>query len=161
MTDQPEALRVATKLDEDFSLDHVTTTVPYAARLLREQHDEIERLRAERNTAQANLASMQIGWENWRVTHSTAFKDTEIERLREQLRLANIDALNETAENEALRRDAERYRWLRTNCYSDKYPYSEFDSAMQLSFTVSGIWANNRDPAVLDGCLDTAMGGET
>ena len=69
MTDQPEALRVATKLDEDFSLDHVTTTVPYAARLLREQH-------------------------------------AEIERLREQLRLANIDASNEAAENEALRRDA-------------------------------------------------------
>ena len=47
MSDQPEALRVATKLDEDFSLDHVTTTVPYAARLLREQHAEIERLREE------------------------------------------------------------------------------------------------------------------
>ena len=30
----------------------------------------------------------------------------EIERLREQLRLANIDASNEAAENEALRRDA-------------------------------------------------------
>ena len=47
MSDQPEALRVATKLDEDFSLDHVTTSVPYAARLLREQHAEIERLRAD------------------------------------------------------------------------------------------------------------------
>jgi hypothetical protein len=49
------------------------------------KREEIEQLRAERNTAQANLASFQIAWENWRVTHSTAFKDTEIQRLREEI----------------------------------------------------------------------------
>jgi hypothetical protein len=52
---------------------------------LKGEREEIKQLRAERNTAQANLASIQIGWENWRVTHSTAFKDTEIQRLREEI----------------------------------------------------------------------------
>ena len=49
------------------------------------KREEIKQLRDERNTAQASLASIQIGWENWRVTHSTAFKDTEIQRLREEI----------------------------------------------------------------------------
>jgi hypothetical protein len=53
------------------------------AQLLMLCHDTIEQLRAERNTAQANLASTQIAWENWRVTHSTASKDMEIQLLRE------------------------------------------------------------------------------
>ena len=60
-------------------------------------------------------------------------------------------------EIERLRADAERYRWLRKNCYRAKYPNSEFDFAMHLSFTVSGVWSNNRDPAVLDACIDTEM----
>jgi hypothetical protein len=53
--------------------------------------------------------------------------------------------------------DAERYRWLRKNCYRAKYPNSEFDFAMHLSFTVSGVWSNNGDPVVLDACIDTEM----
>jgi hypothetical protein len=60
-------------------------------------------------------------------------------------------------EIERLRADAERYRWLRKTCYREKYPYCEFDHAMHLSFTVSGIWSNNRFPAVLDACIDTEM----
>ena len=65
MTDQPEALRVAEHLELYATFGRGDRSHD-AARLLREQH-------------------------------------AEIERLREQLRLANIDALNETAENEALR----------------------------------------------------------
>ena len=60
-------------------------------------------------------------------------------------------------ENESLRADAERYRWLRKTRYRDKYPNSEFDFAMHLEFTVSGVWSNNRDPAVLDACIDTEI----
>ena len=144
MTDQPEALRVAEHLELYATFGRGDRSHD-AARLLREQHEEIEQLRAQ----------LSLDWE------MISEQREESERLREQLRRAKIDVLSEAAENAALRRDAERYRWLRTNCYSDKYPYSEFDSAMQLSFTVSGIWANNRDPSVLDGCLDTAMGDKT
>lgn len=60
------------------------------------------------------------------------------------------------AERDALKADAERYRYLRIHCYRYKYPNNEHDRAMHLSFTVSGIWANNHDPEVLDGCIDTA-----
>jgi hypothetical protein len=70
------------------------------------------------------------------------YRDTEIKRLE--------------AERDALKADAERYRYLRKHCYKQKWPNSEFDRAMHLSFTVSGIWANNHDPEVLDGCIDTA-----
>ena len=61
-------------------------------------------------------------------------------------------------ERDAYKADAERYRWLRTNCYKQKWPNNEYDSAMHLSFTVSGIWSDNLDPAVLDGCIDAARG---
>jgi hypothetical protein len=60
------------------------------------------------------------------------------------------------AERDALKADAERYRYLRIHCYRYKWPNNEHDRAMHLSFTVSGIWANNHDPEVLDGCIDTA-----
>jgi hypothetical protein len=60
------------------------------------------------------------------------------------------------AERDALKADAERYRYLRIHCYRYRWPNNEHDRAMQLSFTVSGIWANNHDPEVLDGCIDTA-----
>ena len=76
MTDQPEALCVAQVLESDWRVNLVIAVAPAAARLLREQHKEIA-------------------------------------RLREQLRLVNIDASNEAAENEALRRDAELGRWIR------------------------------------------------
>jgi hypothetical protein len=71
------------------------------------------------------------------------------------LAAAELRRLHEV--NESLRADAERYRWLRKTRYRDKYPNSEFDFAMHLEFTVSGVWSNNRDPAVLDACIDTEI----
>ena len=66
------------------------------------------------------------------------------------------------AERDAYKADAERYRYLRNNCYKQKWPNNEIDRAMHLSFTVSGIWSDNLDPAVLDGCIDVARArGET
>ena len=53
--------------------------------------------------------------------------------------------------------DAERYQYLREYCYSVKYPNSEFDYAMHLSFTVSGIWADNTNPQVLDSLIDVEI----
>lgn len=50
--------------------------------------------------------------------------------------------------------DAERYQYLRKYCYNLKYPYSDWDQSMHLSFTVSGVWADNMDPAVLDSLID-------
>ena len=50
MTDQPEALRVAQQLDDKW-MGRLVWHVPterIAARLLREQHEEIERLQIER-----------------------------------------------------------------------------------------------------------------
>lgn len=53
--------------------------------------------------------------------------------------------------------DADRYQYLRENCYKAKYPNSEFDYAMHLSFTVSGIWADNMNPKVLDSLIDVEI----
>jgi len=52
--------------------------------------------------------------------------------------------------------DAERYRYLRNNCYQSKWPNNEYDPTMRLSYTVSGIWSDHLNPAVLDGCIDAA-----
>ena len=54
-------------------------------------------------------------------------------------------------------KDAERYRWLRNNKYTAKYPHSEFDYSMHLSFTVSGVWVDAADPRVLDAQIDAAV----
>ena len=47
MTDQPEALRVAHWLERDGRVNCYEHPLMDAARLLREQHEEIERLRAQ------------------------------------------------------------------------------------------------------------------
>jgi hypothetical protein len=83
---------------------------------------------------------------DWAASYSTTMHNKCADELRR---------LHE--ENESLRADAERYRWLRKTRYRDKYPNSEFDFAMHLEFTVSGVWSNNRDPAVLDACIDTEI----
>ena len=74
----------------------------------------------------------------------------EMYDLREQLKEAE-------RQRDELLADAERYRWLRKNRYTAKYPNSEFDHAMHLSFTVSGVWANAADPRVLDALIDAAI----
>lgn len=76
MTEQPEALRVADALEVDKW--HVAgVTLQTAAELLREQHAEIKRLRAEREEDQGVIAV-------WRGRTQRA--EAEIERLREALR---------------------------------------------------------------------------
>lgn len=62
-----------------------------------------------------------------------------------------------TAGIDALRADAERYRWLRRHHYKHRSPNTEYDNSMLLSFHVSGVWSDNIDPRVLDGCIDAAM----
>lgn len=57
MTDQPEALRVAEDLEQSRSASY--TRDRNAARLLRKQHAEIERLRAERN---AHSGTADAAW---------------------------------------------------------------------------------------------------
>ena len=57
-------------------------------------------------------------------------------------------------EIEELKADAERYRYLRNHCYKLKYPNSDIDRAMELKFVVSGVWADNKNPEVLDGLID-------
>ena len=54
-------------------------------------------------------------------------------------------------------RDALRYRYLRENCYLPKYPNSDIDYAMHVTYTVSGVWANCSDPKVLDSLIDTEI----
>jgi hypothetical protein len=61
-------------------------------------------------------------------------------------------------EIEALKADAERYRYLRNHCYKLKYPNSEIDRAMELKFVVSGVWSDNKKPEVLDGLIDEKIG---
>lgn len=53
--------------------------------------------------------------------------------------------------------DALRYRYLREHCYKPKYPGSDVDYSMQVTYTVSGVWANCQDPAVLDSLIDAAI----
>jgi len=57
-------------------------------------------------------------------------------------------------EIEELKADAERYKYLRNHCYKLKYPNSDIDRAMELNFVVSGVWADNKNPEVLDGLID-------
>ena len=65
------------------------------------------------------------------------------------------DMLREQAkEIEELKADAERYKYLRNHCYKLKYPNSDIDRAMELKFVVSGVWADNKNPEVLDGLID-------
>lgn len=96
MSDQPEALRVADELEALRVSDarEMWLLGEPAARLLREQHAEIQELREANET----FGKRQEWW-----NEKMFDMELEVERLREQLRLANIDALNETAENEALR----------------------------------------------------------
>jgi predicted RNase H-like nuclease (RuvC/YqgF family) len=85
---------------------------------IKHQREEIKQLRDERNTAQANLASFQIAWENWRVTHSTAFKDTEIQRLREEIE-AEREACAKLCEGMARPIDDEissYAQWIASSC---------------------------------------------
>jgi len=57
-------------------------------------------------------------------------------------------------EIEELKADAKRYRYLRSHCYKLKYLNSDIDRAMELKFVVSGVWADNKNPEVLDGLID-------
>ena len=137
MSDQPEALRVADELEALRVSDarEMWLLGEPAARLLREQHAEIQELREANET----FGKRQEWW-----NEKMFDMELEVERLREQLRLANIDASNEAAENEALRRDAERYRWLR-----DKAPPDIGDMASV---------RDSHDPSEIDAAIDAAMG---
>lgn len=53
--------------------------------------------------------------------------------------------------------DAERYQYLKDYCYKPKYPNSDLDHAMHLSFTVSGVWVDNMNPEVLDSLIDVEI----
>ena len=70
------------------------------------------------------------------------------------LKQASIMLRQQAKEIEELKADAERYRYLRSHCYKLKYPNSDIDRAMELNFVVSGVWADNKNPEVLDGLID-------
>ena len=70
-----------------------------------------------------------------------------------QLNAANM-LRQQAKEIEELKADAERYKYLRNHCYKLKYPNSDIDRAMELNFVVSGVWADNKNPEVLDGLID-------
>jgi len=70
-----------------------------------------------------------------------------------QLNAANM-LRQQAKEIEELKADAKRYRYLRSHCYKLKYPNSDIDRAMELNFVVSGVWADNKNPEVLDGLID-------
>ena len=70
-----------------------------------------------------------------------------------QLNAANM-LRQQAKEIKKLKVDAERYKYLRNHCYKLKYPNSDIDRAMELNFVVSGVWADNKNPEVLDGLID-------
>ena len=72
----------------------------------------------------------------------------------EHLELAADMLTQQAKEIEELKADAKRYRYLRNHCYKLKYPNSDIDRAMELNFVVSGVWADNKNPEVLDGLID-------
>ena len=129
---------------------------------------EIEALRKDRDewkTAAEGMASLAE-----RNHNEIERLLDDVESLREETRVQN-ELLREWEENwkepreraehaeaerDQYRKDAERYRWLRANCYKPRSPDSEYDNSMQLLFTVSGVWLDNMDPRVLDGCIDDA-----
>ena len=66
-----------------------------------------------------------------------------------------------TAEVEALRADAERYRWLRDNRVGTVAPEGIVTTHMELTFTwYSPTWENGErcDPVSLDAAIDRARG---
>jgi hypothetical protein len=100
------------------------------------------------------LANDLEGKDDWRILDLAAA--TELRRLHHDFEVMKSARNWYKAERDALQADAERYRWLREHCYKPKWPNNDLDRAMHLSFTVSGIWSDNLDPSVLDGCIDTA-----
>jgi hypothetical protein len=106
----------------------------------------VNRIYAERDALRAEVA-------HWKANHASEVQRARILKERPDIPIERVRAYEQWAKNQA---DAERYRYLRNHCYKPKWPNNEFDPAMHLSYTVSGIWSDNLDPAVLDGCIDAA-----
>lgn len=72
---------------------------------------EIERLEGERDRLKAQVATLQSDANSWQSGYSAGRKSLagHAEQWRKEAHRFNL-------ENEALRKDAERYRWLRDRC---------------------------------------------
>ena len=87
---------------------------------VQEAADTIERLRSELELIKSDLCNTQVAFNDWKVAHSTIHLEAENERLKQSLSdtVAALQASEKSneilkAERDALREDAERYRWLR------------------------------------------------
>lgn len=117
-----EALRLADWLEDQYDPTH---NYAAAATELRRQHAEIERLR-----------KVEDEWD--RLSQDDGKAEREIERL--------------TAERDALRKDAERYRWLRDT----SVPPHNFCLSVPIEF--DGV---RYTPAEVDASIDADIAGQT
>ena len=158
-----EALRLIQHMDKEYPEDWDGAAIRAE---LRRQHGEIEALKAERDALHKELDDERMKHAACGViamanTPESARKARDMHPAYRSASVRDVENAVDRemalrAERDALLADAERYRYLRIHCYRYKWPNNEHDRAMHLSFTVSGIWANNHDPEVLDGCIDTA-----
>ena len=139
-----------------------------------EARTEIERLTAERDRKAAELANLQVAFNDWKVLHSTTRLEVEVQRLtaeREEAR-AERDALANVLPGhyymdppdggdvpvlEQLRRmsrDAARYRFL--SCKGVP-PYFHRCSRWRLEYW-NGEWWDPLMKEELDAAIDAAMG---
>jgi PAS domain-containing protein len=117
----PEALRIATLLEK---IDGQHWQVQdSAAELLRRQHAEIERLTAERDALRSQVTSLRQ-------------------------RPTALEASEWRAERDALRKDAERYRWLRR-------PVTSVWDIRKMTRIIE-----NQSEESMDAAIDAAMAGD-
>ena len=125
----------------------------FAALVAAEKDREILALKEERRKDMAEIYSLRESEESLRE------KNEQFAALREQLRLANIDALNEAAKNDSLDRENERLREELAESYAVRERCNERafrleaenerlrDAARQMrSHDETAIWAARHDP---------------
>ena len=107
-----------------------------------EAADELERLRAELSTLRAATASVQSDQRG------------AIDQARELLRIV-------TVERDALRADAERYRWLRDRSAANPRDFYSSESCWYVSRTFGDGYGENYTGNRIDAAIDAAMAVQT
>ena len=142
-------------------MGRVFSASPDNIRALLDRLDAAER---ERDSKAAELANLQVAFSDWKVFHSTARLEAENERLRmelayEEQRVADMMAdVNRVGhENEALREDARRYRWLRgDSCPDHSIRWTQWD----VRCWVAPFWSDDLRRERLDRSIDAAMAAD-
>lgn len=112
-------------------------------RWIGEEGEYPERLRLDHKGDYASY-STYTQWQIWQAAH--AARDAEVENLRDKLRISAEHLDDVLAEVEALKRDAERYQWIREKRSGEEltlvmnYEFRDLDEAID-----AAMQENNTD----------------